>query len=123
MGKNNKKSSSPIYRPKTVSEFQSIHDSLTKQRYIAIDFLKQGIEQYNDGQFIWSKDRKTSLGADDGIGMAIVLAVLDSKGVAHGPLECLFTWNEEDGLHEGCRDQPPAERTVSRTTGRDRMEY
>ena len=30
--------------------------------------------------------------------MAIVLAVLDSKGVAHGPLECLFTWNEEDGL-------------------------
>jgi len=62
------------------------------------DFLTQGIEQYNDGQFIWSKDRKTSLGADDGIGMAIVLAVLDSKGVAHGPLECLFTWNEEDGL-------------------------
>lgn len=88
-----------------------------------IDFLTQGIEQYNDGQFIWSKDRKTSLGADDGIGMAIVLAVLDSKGVAHGPLECLFTWNEEDGLHEGCRDQPPAERTVSRATGRDRMEY
>lgn len=42
MRKNNKKSSSPIYRPKTVSEFQSIHDSLTKQRYIAIDFLKQG---------------------------------------------------------------------------------
>ena len=32
-----------------------------------IDFLTQGIEQYNDGQFIWSKDRKTSLGADDGI--------------------------------------------------------
>jgi dipeptidase D len=63
-----------------------------------IDFLTQGIEQYNDGQFIWSKDRKTSLGADDGIGMAIVLALLDSKGVAHGPLECLFTWNEEDGL-------------------------
>ena len=63
-----------------------------------IDFLTRGIEQYNDGQFIWSKDRKTSLGADDGIGMAIVLAVLDSKGVAHGPLECLFTWNEEDGL-------------------------
>jgi len=63
-----------------------------------IDFLTQGIEQYNDGKFIWSKDHKTSLGADDGIGMAIVLAVLDSKNVAHGPLECLFTWNEEDGL-------------------------
>ena len=63
-----------------------------------IDFLTQGIEQYNDGQFIWSKERKTTLGADDGIGMAIVLAVLDSKNAAHGPLECLFTWNEEDGL-------------------------
>ena len=46
-----------------------------------IDFLTQGIEQYNDGQFIWSKDRKTSLGADDGIGMAIVLAVVLSLGL------------------------------------------
>jgi len=73
-----------------------------------IDFLTQGIEQYNDGQFIWSKDRKTSLGADDGIGMAIVLAVLDSKGVAHGPLECLFTWNEEDGLEGSAALSPNA---------------
>ncbi|MBO4800595.1 MAG: beta-Ala-His dipeptidase [Bacteroidaceae bacterium] len=63
-----------------------------------IDFLTQGIEQYDDGQYIWSKDHLTSLGADDGIGMAIVLALLDSRNVAHGPLECVFTWNEEDGL-------------------------
>lgn len=63
-----------------------------------IDFLTQGIEQYNDGTYIWSKDRKTSLGADNGIGMAMLLAILDSKSIAHGPLECLFTWGEENGL-------------------------
>lgn len=62
-----------------------------------IDFLTQGIEQEVEGDLIHSKGNKTSLGADDGIGVAMVLAVLDSKDVAHGPLECLFTWNEEGG--------------------------
>ena len=42
MGKNNKNSSSPILRPKTVSEFQQMNKRLNKQGYIAIDFLKQG---------------------------------------------------------------------------------
>ncbi len=63
-----------------------------------IDFDKQGIEQEIVDGCIQSRDNKTSLGADDGIGMSIVLAILDSKQVKHGPLECLFTWNEEDGM-------------------------
>lgn len=63
-----------------------------------IDFLTQGIEQEVEGNLIHSKGYKTSLGADDGIGVANVLAVLDSKTIVHGPLECLFTWNEEQGM-------------------------
>ncbi|MCR4583330.1 MAG: beta-Ala-His dipeptidase [Prevotella sp.] len=63
-----------------------------------IDFDKQGIEQEIVDGYIQSRGNKTSLGADDGIGMGIVLAILDSKQVRHGPLECLFTWNEEDGM-------------------------
>ncbi len=63
-----------------------------------IDFDKQGIEQEIVDGCIQSRGNKTSLGADDGIGMSIVLAILDSKQVKHGPLECLFTWDEEGGM-------------------------
>lgn len=70
-----------------------------------IDFLNQGIEQYNDGTYIWSKDKKTSLGADDGAGMAVVLAILDNKDLEHGPLECLFTYAEESDF-EGVNSLP-----------------
>ncbi len=64
----------------------------------AVNFLTQGIEQEVTDGFIHSRGHKTSLGADDGIGISLVLAVLDSKMVKHGPLECLFTWDEEQGL-------------------------
>ena len=40
----------------------------------------------------------TTLGADDGIGMAYELAILDSNDIEHGPIECLFTRDEETGL-------------------------
>jgi dipeptidase D len=63
-----------------------------------IDFLNQGIETINDGTYIKSKDNNTSIGADDGIGVSIILAVLESNTIKHGPLECLFTWNEEQGF-------------------------
>ena len=63
-----------------------------------VDFENTGITQEISGGYIHSKDYKTSLGADNGIGMSIVLAILDSKEVSHGPLECLFTWNEEQGM-------------------------
>ena len=43
----------------------------------------------------------TTLGADDGIGMAYELAILDSNDIEHGPIECLFTRDEETGL-TGC---------------------
>lgn len=63
-----------------------------------IDFLTQGIESEISDGYIHSKDFKTSLGADNGIGLSIALAILDSKEIVHGPLECLFTWDEEQGM-------------------------
>ncbi len=46
----------------------------------------------------WVRARGTTLGADDGIGMAVQLALLASADIPHGPLECLFTVDEETGL-------------------------
>lgn len=60
------------------------------------DFEKDAIETYIDGE--WLKAKGTTLGADDGIGMALALAVLDDNSIEHGPIECLFTVDEETGL-------------------------
>ena len=60
------------------------------------DFLKDPIQTYIDGE--WVRAKGTTLGADDGIGMAAQMAVLTSTDIAHGPIECLFTVDEETGL-------------------------
>ncbi len=60
------------------------------------DFLKDPIEPYIDGE--WVKAKGTTLGADDGIGVAMQLAILDSDMEGIGPIECLFTVDEETGL-------------------------
>ncbi|MEI6348380.1 MAG: aminoacyl-histidine dipeptidase [Bacteroidota bacterium] len=46
----------------------------------------------------WVIAKETTLGADDGIGVAIMLAILEDKTMQHGPIECLFTIDEETGL-------------------------
>ncbi len=46
----------------------------------------------------WMKARGTSLGADNGIGLSMALAVLESDEIVHGPLEVITTTNEEDGM-------------------------
>ncbi len=61
-----------------------------------IDFMNDPIETYVDGD--WLKAKGTTLGADDGIGCAIEMAVLASNDIEHGPIECLFTVDEETGL-------------------------
>lgn len=61
-----------------------------------IDFLNDPIETYIDGE--WMRAKGTTLGADDGIGCAIELALLDDNTIEHGPIECLFTRDEETGL-------------------------
>ena len=46
----------------------------------------------------WMKARGTSLGADNGIGLSMALAVLESQDIVHGPMEVMTTTNEEDGM-------------------------
>ncbi|MDD8019665.1 MAG: aminoacyl-histidine dipeptidase [Acidobacteriota bacterium] len=60
------------------------------------DFQHDPIEAVVDGE--WVKARGTSLGADNGIGVATCLAVLEDRSLVHGPVECLFTIDEETGL-------------------------
>lgn len=60
------------------------------------DFEKDPIQAYVEGG--WVKADRTTLGADDGIGVAIIMAILQAKDIAHGPVEALFTVNEEDGF-------------------------
>jgi len=60
------------------------------------DFVKDPIEAYVDGG--WVKAKGTTLGSDNGIGVAAALAVLESKTMQHGPIEALFTIDEETGM-------------------------
>ena len=61
-----------------------------------IDFLNDSITPCVDGD--WVTAEGTSLGGDDGIAVAIALAILDDKKIPHPPLECVFTVNEETGM-------------------------
>ena len=60
------------------------------------DFENDPIETIVDGE--WLRAKGTTLGADNGIGMAAELALLASNDIEHGPIECLFTVDEETGL-------------------------
>ena len=60
------------------------------------DFEKDPIQPLIDGE--WVKARGTTLGADNGIGAAAAMAVLASNDLEHGPIECLFTVDEETGM-------------------------
>ncbi|QYJ92878.1 aminoacyl-histidine dipeptidase [Shewanella spartinae] len=60
------------------------------------DFEKDPIEAYVDGE--WVKAKGTTLGSDNGIGMASALAILGSDDIPHGPLEVLLTIDEEAGM-------------------------
>ena len=62
----------------------------------AHDFLKDPIDAYVDGE--WVTADRTTLGADNGIGVAMGLAVLEDPTVQHGPVEVLVTYDEETGM-------------------------
>lgn len=63
---------------------------------VEIDFLKDPIKTKIEGE--WMLAQGTTLGADDGLGIAMGLAAMIDDFVEHGPLECLFTTDEERGL-------------------------
>jgi len=60
------------------------------------DSLHDAIDAYVDNG--WMKARHTSLGADNGMGLSMALAILADKSLVHGPLEVITTTNEEDGM-------------------------
>ncbi len=67
-----------------------------KNNDVNFDFETQGIQMEIDGD--WVKAKGTTLGADNGIGVATIMSVLESKDIAHPALEALFTIDEETGM-------------------------
>ncbi len=67
-----------------------------KNKDTAFDFDKRGIDMYVDGD--WVRARGTTLGADNGLGVASIMAVLASKDISHPAIEALFTLDEETGM-------------------------
>ena len=60
------------------------------------DFDTQGIEMYVDGD--WVRAKGTTLGADNGLGVATIMAILESTDIPHPAIEALFTIDEETGM-------------------------
>ena len=70
------------------------------------DFVTDPIEPWIDGE--WVKAKGTTLGADNGLGVAAIMAVMESKDLCHGPVEALITADEETGMY-GANDLPQGE--------------
>jgi len=71
---------------------------------LKFDFTKDAIQTYIDDG--WVKAKGTTLGADNGIGVATMMAVLEATDLQHGPLEGLFTTDEETGLYGALAVRP-----------------
>ena len=67
-----------------------------KNSSVNFDFEKDPIDAYIDGD--WVTARETTLGADNGMGAALAMAVLADNSLRHGPIEALFTIDEEQGM-------------------------
>ncbi len=67
-----------------------------KNEGIEIDFANDGIDIYLDGDFI--KARGTTLGADNGIAVSMMLSILEDDTISHPPIEAVFTTDEEIGM-------------------------
>ena len=70
------------------------------------NFETDPIETYVDGE--WVRAKGTTLGSDDGIGVAAIMAVMEDKTLVHGPVEGLITADEETGMY-GANDLPEGE--------------
>jgi len=91
-----KKASKGMENRKTVilqSHLDMVHQKNSDSNF---DFQTQGIQMYIDGD--WVKAKGTTLGADNGIGVAAIMAILASKDIVHPPIEALFTIDEETGM-------------------------
>ena len=92
-----KKPATPGFENRKTIILQSHMDMVCDKRPdVEHDFTKDPIRPYVDGE--WLKAQGTTLGADNGIGVAAAMAVLADKELKHGPVNCLFTIDEETGL-------------------------
>ena len=92
-----RKPATPGYENKKGVIMQSHYDMVPQKNNATIhDFEKDPIKIYIDGDYVTAEG--TTLGADNGIGMATAMAVLEADDIAHGPLEALFTMDEETGM-------------------------
>ncbi|MFO7892230.1 MAG: aminoacyl-histidine dipeptidase [Longimicrobiales bacterium] len=92
-----RKPGSPGHDDADITILQSHLDMVNeKNSDVEHDFSKDPIQPEQEGE--WLTARGTTLGSDNGIGVAAMLALMESDDVAHGPLELLFTIDEESGL-------------------------
>jgi dipeptidase D len=93
-----RKPATPGYEKKPTVILQSHVDMVPQANSdIRFDFTKDAVRPYIDGE--WVKAEGTTLGADNGIGVAATMAVLEATDLQHGPLEGLFTTDEETGMY------------------------
>ena len=92
-----RKEASPGMEDRKTVTLQS-HLDMVHQKNSSTDFNfdTQGIEMYVDGD--WVRARGTTLGADNGMGVAAIMSLLESNDIPHPPLEALFTIDEETGM-------------------------
>jgi len=77
-----------------------------KEKTSTHNFETDPIQTYIDGD--WVKAKGTTLGADDGLGVAAIMAVMETNDLKHGPIEALITADEETGMY-GANDLPAGE--------------
>jgi len=92
-----RKPATPGYEDRQTIILQSHLDMVPQANSdLNFDFTKDAIQPAVDGEWVKAKD--TTLGADNGIGVAATMAVLEAKDIPHGPIEGLFTTDEETGM-------------------------
>ncbi|GHT55401.1 aminoacyl-histidine dipeptidase [Bacteroidia bacterium] len=100
-----RKPATPGYEKKPTVILQSHLDMVPQANSdIQFDFTKDAIQPTIDGE--WVKAKGTTLGADNGIGVATTLAILEAADLQHGPLEGLFTTDEETGMYGALAVRP-----------------
>ncbi|HEY0176878.1 MAG TPA: aminoacyl-histidine dipeptidase [Pedobacter sp.] len=101
-----KKAATPGMEDRKTVVLQSHLDMVhQKNSDTVFNFAEQGIDMFADGD--WVKARGTTLGADNGIGVAAIMAILASSSVVHPALEAMFTIDEETGM-TGAKQLDPA---------------
>lgn len=92
-----KKTATPGMENRKTVVLQSHLDMVhQKNNDTQFDFDTQGIEMYVDGD--WVRAKGTTLGADNGLGVATIMAILESTDIPHPAIEALFTIDEETGM-------------------------